>query len=287
MRTYHYFLACSFLLWAIGSDPCHCFSETPEDKKPPVSEKQWQAQLVATCGGIRDACNYFGVAAPDGRGKGQEVLIESPPLLPPFVDISFIRPERESRSMGASGFAFDLRPSPAGKSIWNFEVQTDIANAEVTLAWPDFLASVPARYSFTLIDLDSGQRRFMRTTAAYTFRSGPQGGTRRLAIEVDPQAKSPLLIIGLASSPGRGGQSVLRYSLSREATSTARILSLTGKPVRLLEKNRARSAASQTLLWDLRDGAGRRVPSGSYLCQISAVADTGETTLAVTSITVK
>lgn len=234
---------------------------------------QWAIPLVASVNGLVDAFNFAGVSG-GTRGGWQ---LESPPPIAPFVDLSFC--DAQGRH-----YAVDLRPHAGAQMAWEVVVETDQPSAEVTLTWPD-LTTLPAGYQAFLTDLEAQRTQSLRTTQRYTYRSGPEGGRRHFRLTVGRGSAGRLQITGfMVRSGGRGtggGTTTLTFVLSAPAAVSARVYSLSGRLVATLASRRVFPAGLGTLGWDGRDDTGRLVPAGGYVCEIVAVAETGETVRAV------
>jgi len=87
-----------------------------------------------------------------------------------------------------------------------------------------------------------------------------------------PVAPIPAAVFGLA--PNRPNpfnpHTEIRYTLDREAAVTLRVLDPAGRLVRVLVDGAVGGAGPHTITWDGRDGAGREVPTGVYLCRLEA-----------------
>jgi hypothetical protein len=159
--------------------------------------------------------------------------------------------------------------------VWTFRVKTDLAATPVTVTWPD-LSQVPSQYRVTLVDLDANRRQYMRTTTGYLFNPGAKGGDRRFQIEFDPTPWARLQVAGLRQMAQPMQGVAISFNLSADAVVTAQVRTLSGRAVRLLCANQARSAGTQLLNWDGRDASGRMMSAGPYLCEITAVTDEGQ-----------
>jgi len=228
---------------------------------------EWMQQIVASAAGASDTSNYIGVS-----NSTQGMAIEKPAYWKGYVDLHFTG---SGRAEGGA-YAVDIKPKSAGRMVWNFEVRTDQPNTDITITWPK-VVSVPKDVDLTLVDVDGGKSRFLRTTSAYTFNSGKADGVRRFQIVAEPRGAGTLMITSITDSGSRGVSRTISYTLTAEAEVSAQILSLTGKPVRMLAARQAATRGTNQIVWDGRDGQGRVVPAGVYLVQITATAQDGNT----------
>jgi len=97
---------------------------------------------------------------------------------------------------------------------------------------------------------------------------------------------SGTMLTGLtAASTSTGAQ--LTFTLTSSASVSARILNLAGRPVKTLCTARDCEAGANTLLWNTTSDSGVAVPSGVYLVEVSAKAEDGSQTRAVTQVSIR
>ncbi|MCC6444048.1 MAG: hypothetical protein IT210_11415, partial [Armatimonadetes bacterium] len=235
---------------------------------------EWMQQLVASTARASDSANYIGIA-----GSTQGMAIEKPAYWQDYVDLRITGTDR-----GPGGaYATEIKPKSAGKTVWNFEVRTDQPNTDITIAWPK-AANLPKDVELTLVDLDGGKSRFLRTASGYTFNSGKADGVRRFQLVADTRSASALMITNIVASGSRGASRTISYNLTAEAEVAVQVLSLTGKPVASLTAGQAATRGANQVVWNGRDSQGRVVPGGIYLVQIAATATNGNTAKAVQQI---
>ncbi len=159
-------------------------------------------------------------------------------------------------------------------------------NAQVTVSWPD-LGAIPADLVPTLVDLETGARRHMRTAASYTFTSSALGHARRLQVIVQERTSlAPMVTAAQAVPAGRGGASIA-YTLAAPAQVTMTVRNLAGRTVRVLFTDRAQDAGPNQATWNGGNDAGAPVPGGRYLVQITArSAETGQSYQVVRTVQV-
>jgi hypothetical protein len=133
-----------------------------------------------------------------------------------------------------------------------------------------------------LIDRDSGITRFMRTTSAYTFRSGPTGAAKSLEIQVERASQTPLAITDVQIQSSRSRQTSgaaagtpIAFTVNRSAQAGIAIYSLSGRLVRTVEANREARAGTNVVVWDERSEEGHPLPPGLYLCKVQAWTEEG------------
>ncbi len=230
----------------------------------PSDPGDWLMRLVASAPGSVDADNWVGVLG------SQELTIPNPPApAGAYVDL-FVVGDDDGRN------ALSVSPAAAGAAQWDVVVQTNIGNAPIAVEYPD-LSMVPADYSLTLVDLDTGARQYMRTTTRYEFTSGAQGATRHLRIEVTPRSANTPMVTSLSARQGSGGV-VVTYSLSAPASVDAVLLNIAGRVVKRLQSDTLSPAGASNVVWNLSADSGTPVPGGAYLCRVTARSDSGQLT---------
>ena len=256
---------------------------------PPPDNENWRMRLSARAGTASDVHNYLGLSGAaqdtyDGRDVPEAPDHPGSHLRLSLLGSAAVSSGNESRSL--MRLMQDLRRGPLSVTQkYEFEVTTDLTNTDVQLSWDD-AARVPARYRLTLVDLESGRRLYMRTTSGFGYNSGA-GGTRLFRIEVEPEAGTRMQISTLLAAQTADGRSVrLSYSLTQTATVQTQVVNSAGKVVRRFP-NQAGSRGLNSLVWDARDDAGRRLPRGLYLIQLIAQTDEQQEGRAVASVTLR
>jgi hypothetical protein len=251
-----------------ATDPDKVWAADSRTAVPPPAGA-WRAPIMASIGQTSRATAFFGADATAQNGC-DALDIDAPPHLSRYVSAGFTHPDW---GVNAGRYVQDIRG--AGAQTWDLEVTTDVANADVTLTWPN-LVQVPKDYRVMLVDVDGGRSRYMRTTGSYTFNSGAQAGTRRFQLVVEPASGAGLQITGLQCVPTRGRAVTITYNLSRDAMADVTVRTPAGKLIRVLDEARVSRAAGNTLSWDGKDGSGRAAPAGPYICEVRAFTEEGE-----------
>lgn len=238
----------------------------PPSSGCPAPADGWQVGLRTRSGLLESTPLWFGCSLSAADGYDPQDIDQPPPLgLPGQVEMSFVR-SQWGRDSGC--YLRDIRRSVNPVQEWDFEVRTDLADAPLTLTW-DNLRGVPAELSLTLIDLETGAQRALRTASHYPFRSGPNGGVHRFRVRAERRVGG-LQITDLQVQPGRSGESSIAFTLSGPAQVEVTIQTLGGQRVCTVVQNRASEAGRSVIPWDGRDEAGRPLPNGTYLCRVQA-----------------
>ena len=90
-------------------------------------------------------------------------------------------------------------------------------------------------------------------------------------------------VTGLSATPTAAGAQ-LTFALPSAAQVQARVLNLAGRPVKTLCAMRDCEPGTNTLLWNATSDQGTRVPNGTYLVEVTAKTDEGESARAVARV---
>ncbi len=234
----------------------------------------WRLTIEANSGDSVDRA-YIGVSRSATSGYDNEHDLLKPPALGDSgVRISMPRLGWAEHS---GHYGVDIQPVSRSAS-WEFVVETDEPNREVTLRWPD-IQQLPRNANLVLVNLQTGERRFLRTTGSYTFRNS---GVSRFRLEM-ASSGGLLRISNVQVTGGRGSQHTVAFNLTGEANVQVNIVA-NGKVVRTLMNQASRSAGLQQVSWDGRDQNGVALPPGSYTVEIRATSEDGQTARAVTTL---
>ncbi|BCW95732.1 MAG: carboxypeptidase regulatory-like domain-containing protein [Fimbriimonadales bacterium] len=227
----------------------------------------WRLTLEVQSGDLKDRA-YIGVSrsATPGYDHAHD-LLKPPPVGADYVHISLPR-----LSWGAQSGVYGVDIQPATRSAsWEFTVETSQPNREVSLHWPD-AQQLPRAANLVLVNLETGERRYLRTTGAYTFRTNASGVSR---FRLEMASSGGLLRIQQVQvQTGRGAQHTVAFQLTGDATVQVNVLS-GGKLVRQLLNQATRSGVQQAT-WDGRDQSGVALPPGAYTIEIRAVSEDGQ-----------
>ncbi len=128
----------------------------------------FRMQISASTTNAADIDNYIGLSS--SASTGYDILdAEEPPLSPEDSYISLYFSDNDPAS-GVARYANDIRPllRAAEFSGWDFDVQTNQTGKTVTLTWNN--AALPNdRFSFILLNSDTGERIDMSATGVYEY----------------------------------------------------------------------------------------------------------------------
>ncbi len=235
--------------------------------EPPNRPNEWRLQLIARAARGEDSQNYIGITS--GRSAGE---VEEPPA--PLAEV----PVRLTLLKSGTPLMQDVRPASAVRHTFEIVVEAP-AGEEVSLRAPN-VRTVPAGYRLRLTDQSTGRTVDLRHTPEYRFTSS---GRNRFTLTVERGARGGALITSVnVGSAGRGANSVsISYVLAQDAQTEVTILGADGRVVASLQRERAATRGVNTVVWNLRDNAGRAVPPGTYRVQIEARDSEGQVARAV------
>ena len=147
------------------------------------SASNWLIRISAVMDSLGDINNYAGVNFNASDSLDSYDAPKPPPPLTNYLQLYFPHPEWG----GILGplYSRDIRHARSlvrDTVNWNFEVNTDRVNRNVTIqVLPDSL--VPANYLVVLTDVDGGNKVIINKTKAYTYNSGG-GGVRHFILTV-------------------------------------------------------------------------------------------------------
>ncbi|HEY3416192.1 MAG TPA: FlgD immunoglobulin-like domain containing protein, partial [Armatimonadota bacterium] len=268
--------------WVKAVQPCTLVLPAPAKTiTPPPSRRAgsqrlfaqgWQFQLIASAPSGEDGFNWLGVGAGEQIARANRIL--NPPASPvPSVELNFLG--------GQGGRSIDLRDISQPNPTWRFTVTSPNPGEPVTLRWPDMTA-VPGDLGLTLVNEQTGERRYLRTTRDYSFAAPADGTAATFHIEVVPRGTLRVLSFNARPADGRAGGVHIQYTLTQEAAVVVEIRSATGRLVRHLTAARAPSNTPSSIIWDGRSDAQTALPRGNYLVTLTAAGSDGRTVRAVT-----
>lgn len=243
-----------------------------------VAPVRWQVQFSAQCDGKADQSTVIGTASRAADGIDMFDMPKPPAPVEESVHTVLIAPD------GHSALAQDIRADGTRRQVWEMVVAAHRADSPVVLRW-DGMQSVPSTVRLKLVDTQAKVTRDLRSTSSYIFTVGT-AGSRRFQIVAEPRGAAGLRITSLRVSRTRGGAVAISYALSDSASTKVRILSAIGKIVQTLQAGEAASRGVTNLTWNGRDGAGIAVPAGTYLVEVTATAEDGQTARAVQPVVI-
>jgi methionine-rich copper-binding protein CopC len=215
-----------------------------------------------------------------GASRSDSIAIGLPPDPPATFPAPKLVLVRDGQSL-----AVDVRADSRANSPWEIEVHVPAGSeTTATLQWQG-VHIAPRTVNPVLVDLQTGERKFLRTTSSHTFAVSRQGGVYRFRIEAVPQG-SLLRLSQVRVSGGRstGGRYTISFNLSAAAQVEVNVFSA-GKLVRRLTSGASRSAGIQQITWDGRDASGIALPAGSYMVEIRAVSADGQVVRSTVPVT--
>jgi len=243
---------------------------------PPLAvdrDSGWRLQLVVSAGGHLDPCNFVGVNPAAGEQYDPRWAVCEPPAVDGSLRASLVERDWGEHS---GYYAQIIRPA-SGRQTWDLEVACQEPTTQVSLRWPQLNASVPAGTSLILQDLDSGEEVYMRTSAGYSFVTGPQGGVRHLRLVASTDAAASLSLTSVSAQAAPGGGVAFTYALTQPAQVSAEIRNISGVLIKQFGSKQSAGGQVELLVWNGHSDRGSKVPAGRYLVCIIARADNGQT----------
>lgn len=243
-----------------------------------VAPVRWQVQFSAQSEGKQDLTAIIGAASRAADGIDLYDMPKPPAPVEESVQTLLVAPD------GQSALAQDIRADSTRRQVWEMVVSAPKPDSTVVLRW-NGMQSVPSSLRLKLVDNEAKVTRDLRAMSSYTFKVGASG-SRRLQIVAEPRGAAGLRVTSLRVTRTRGGAVAISYALSDSASAKVRILSATGKVVQTLQAGEAASRGVTNLTWNGRDGAGIAVPAGSYLVEVTATSEDGQTARAVQPVVI-
>jgi Tol biopolymer transport system component len=147
----------------------------------PLGPGDWRVSVVARTGGMADQV-VLGVSSGASDKYNALFDMEHPPRFSNngrYLTMAF--PHGDWGPAAAGSYTVDVRGPSNGTQSWDFVVQTNVPLQEVTLSWPE-IGSLGRGVDLVLVDVDRNQRVLLLGSSGYSFRTGPDGTTRRFQI---------------------------------------------------------------------------------------------------------
>lgn len=232
----------------------------------------WALQLVAEAGGMADTDNFLGVASNADALSG----VVSPPRPDTDLDLYFVRPSADGARL-ATDFV-----EPGADARWQIRVACEMPGSTVRLSWPD-LTTLPNDVRPILVDNETGQAIYLRTSTGYNYEVGENPTERSFTLRLADDGAGSLAINTLSASASDAGAQIV-FALSAPAAVDIEVLNIAGITVRRLVEGRQQAAGTQQVTWDGRNQSGSPVPAGRYIVRLTARSDSGQQTSAIRSL---
>lgn len=238
----------------------------------------WEIGLTASQGAAGEREVRLG-RDPDAADGYDSRDVEAPPPVRAASDLRLTVVE-DGWGRDAGRYLRDVRGTGAGSTRWHLLAECDQPNSEVTLRWN--LRGLPSDVSLTLVDLQSGARRALRTSASYSYNTGALAQPRAFDLLATPQSTATLSIGYMQVAPGRAPSRAvgIAFGLSAAATVDVVVESPTGRRVKTVANQLAAAEGQNQVSWDGRDEDGRPVPAGSYRARVLVAAADGQRAVA-------
>jgi len=263
-------LAAEFNLQPAPPPGATSVAAVPLQRRPQVPEGSTWIQLAARSGASVDAGNWFGVTT--------ESLARKRPKPPPAPSGLILYLDTEDYGVG---YGTCIVPQNQRDHVWQVVVQSQ-SGQEVELYLPDS-SRLPGELAVWLEDVATGQKTDLRHAQGYSYKAHA-GGRRQFKLWLGTHTRS-LQIMGVTTQATAAG-GYIAYTLSAEADVTIEIRNISGRLISRIPCG-VSAAGINTATWNLRNRSGAPVPSGTYLCSITARADDGTQMRAIRTMTLR
>ncbi|MFH0736100.1 MAG: choice-of-anchor D domain-containing protein [bacterium] len=162
----------------------------------------WDVKLSVTASSLSDNLNYAGMGY--YGSDGFDTLIDLPkPVTPPSNYLQLYFEHNDWSSVLGPLYSKDIKSIinlNNTTSTWDFKINTDKTNTDVTLSVTDF-ADVPAGYDIKLKDVAANTTQNLRTTGSYTYNSGV-GGVKSFQLIIGVNVVQNILVAPTALNFG-------------------------------------------------------------------------------------
>ncbi|MBI5831699.1 MAG: hypothetical protein HZB16_05215 [Armatimonadetes bacterium] len=220
---------------------------------------------------VRLGCDSTSLDGYDSRD------VEAPPTLRSEGDLR-LSVLREDWGRDAGRYMRDIQSGTRAQTRWRLLAECDRANEDVTLRWN--LRTVPADVQLTLVDLETGAQRHLRTTSAFSYNTGATPRPRLFEVIATKGGGQGLSIPFMQVAGTRGRAVTVAFGLTSAATVDVVIESPTGRRVKLVAASMAATEGQNSVSWDGLDEGGRPVPAGMYRCRVLVSTPDGQRAIA-------
>ncbi len=239
------------------------------------SEAQWQLILEATCEGAQDVANIIGCSADASADWDNKDYLE-PPHIGSYVSLLFPHDDWE-RYPGS--YTTDFRPDFDKGETWDFQIKTNIENAEVKLRIVNAEA-LPSGFEALLLDVAGFQKINICDSSFYSFKSQQNVSVRSFKLvigfpefinEVEkeiPLAPDNFQLAQNYPNPFNLGTQI-QFQVPQRCNVSLIVFNLLGQEIRTLV-DEEREIGYYKVQWNGRDDNNRDVGTGIYIIRMKA-----------------
>jgi hypothetical protein len=246
---------------------------------------EWVGQIVVSAKDISNKFNLFGSTADLSHPLAD--ASSPPPPVDGVVGLEAYFVRKSGREV--SKCKVDLRQNISHREIWELcvDIPPQLRGEKITVTWPS-LQEIPKDLTLTLIDMLTGERRYMRTTTNYSFVPGPDEKTHRFQIVAEKGMVGLLKILGLHCIVNRSVNPsvVITFNLTRDAFTTVSIRTLRGNVIAQPEIAHRRQAGLNQLIWRGVGKEGKPLPRSVYIVEVEAFDEEGRLVKAIRVVTI-
>ena len=235
--------------------------------------QDWNVQIKAAVGEMRDENNFAGVSPVSQDGWDDYDVPEPPVVSNDFVSLSFVQDEWERFF---KRYATDSRSAETANHVFDFEVESNLIGEIVTLEF-EHIQAVPKHLEIFLVDLKFGHRQNLRELSNYRFEVENEPRKMKLLIGdaefiAEETASSSILPQDFALHQNFPNpfnpETAIRFDLPEESRVSLKVFDITGREVATLLANEVLAAGRHQQIWLGRDDSGRALASGVYFYRL-------------------
>lgn len=159
----------------------------------------WHIKINASTGALSDTTAMAGQSPTATDGYDIGIDIPKPPTpVSNYIEVFF--PHTGWSQVLGNRYTRDIRLLKSlaeSTEEWDFTVNTDKLNQDVTLLFSEFL-TIPAEYDITLFDISAETEQDLRVNGTYSYNSG-QGGEKLFRLIVGYQPDPPQISVSPSS----------------------------------------------------------------------------------------
>jgi len=234
----------------------------------------WQLSIEARCQQASDHFNWLGTV--NGANSGWNDLNQpEPPFIGEFISLFFRHSEWTKTT---SCFTSEFQPYSEKGNSWEFEVVTNICDADVILTFQQ-LHNIPDTFKILLIDQNRNAVKSLNADLTYRYQVANPNTPRLFKLFIgredylkEHEKEIPLLpnsfeLTQCYPNPLHS-QTVIQYLIPRPGPISLTIFNVQGQTIRAFCENRWHEAGTYLQSWDSRDQNGILVANGIYFYQL-------------------
>ena len=247
-------------------------------KSKPAAQRfdNWKLQLSAATPNAADTQNFVGIVR--NPADATRLRVRKAPV-PPTKDAI-----RAYVKDGSLELAQSMRGT-RGKQTFGYNVYSKSAGP-VAVSWPN-LKSIPSNLSVSVYDPVARKTVNARSVAGYNYTAGAET-VRQFTVTVTPQGTVAQRIGSTSATTVKMGNVKavkVAYALSGRGSASVRVLK-GKKSLGTVVSDVDAVAGNNSFVWPMIDGNAQPLPNGSYILEIAATGEGGDTATRQIAVTV-